>query len=98
MTSGYRIAFVTAQHLFRVDFKEIRDFRVTCSNCRAEIVIPIERELARSLDCPGCNKRLWDDGRQDQLFKAASHIRAAIHHWQEMDYKEFSLSFSLPAA
>lgn len=69
---------MTPQSALRVDFKEIKEIRITCAECSAEIVIPITRKIIRALDCPGCNKRLWDDGQQGNVFRAVARIQESL--------------------
>jgi uncharacterized protein with PIN domain len=81
--------------MLRVEFREIEDIRIACSNCKAEIVLPLEREIPKFLECPGCNKRFWGDG-QMKTYAYAQNISASLRNWKSADRSEFSLSFSLP--
>ena len=87
---------MTAQTILRVDFNEIKEVRITCTECGAEIVIPITRKVSKVLDCPGCNKRLWDDGHQGNILRAVYRIQDALQGWSGLENKEFSLGFTLP--
>jgi hypothetical protein len=84
---------VTAVSIARVDFREIRDFRIRCENCGIEIIIPIQLNLPKYLECAGCNEHLWGDSKAAQV---ASVIRSYLCAWQNLDHKLFSIAFSVP--
>lgn len=90
------ICDVTPASILRVDFSEIKDFRITCANCGTEITIPIGRELPKYLECAGCNKLLWGDSHEAKAVHAASVIRSYLKTWQDMEHKGFAIGFSLP--
>jgi hypothetical protein len=79
-----------------VDFREIRDFRIKCENCGTELIIPIERDLPKYLECAGCNKHLWGDSHEVKAAQAISVIRSYLKAWQDLDHQPFSIAFSLP--
>lgn len=87
---------MTAESMLRVDFTEIADVRITCANCRAEIVIPVDREIPKTLKCPGCNEMFWGDGHQAIAYKLTHNILTVVKEWQNAKRTDFSLSFSLP--
>jgi hypothetical protein len=80
----------------RVEFTEIKDIRIKCANCKAEITIPIERGIPEHLECPGCNKHLWGDGHQAKAYGCTRNLATVIKDWQALAHGDFSLSFSLP--
>lgn len=87
---------MTAVSILRVDFREIKEIRLTCGNCTSEITIPLERDLPKFLECPGCNKHLWGNGHQGKAYQLAQNIFVSVKNWQRADHSEFTLGFSLP--
>lgn len=87
---------MTAASILRVDFTEIKDFRITCANCGTEITIPIDRDLPQYLECAGCNKHLWGNGHEANAAQTASVIKSYLKKWQEMRHNGFAIGFSLP--
>jgi hypothetical protein len=87
---------MTAATILRVDFREIVDFRIQCANCAAEITIPIERDLPRFLECPGCNKHLWGNGHEAKAAQITGGIKSYLKSWRELEHQAFSIGFSLP--
>lgn len=89
------LPLMTAVSTLRVDFREIGDFRITCENCKTEIAIPLEQQIPKYLDCPGCNKHFWGNG-QGKGYQHAQNISASLRNWRSADHAEFSLGFTLP--
>ena len=86
---------MTAVSVLRVEFGEIADIHIACSNCKTEITIPIERDIPKFLECPGCNKHFWGNGDM-KGYAYAQNIAVSIRNWKNSSDGKFSLSFSLP--
>jgi hypothetical protein len=87
---------VTAVSLIRIEFGEIHDFRITCTNCGSEVTIPMERDLPKFMECLGCNKHLWGNGHEAKAAQIVGGIKSYLKAWRELDHKGFSIGFSMP--
>jgi|HubBroStandDraft_6_1064221.scaffolds.fasta_scaffold792797_2 hypothetical protein len=87
---------MTAQSILRIDFNEINQLRITCAECGADVVIPVQRKISKVLDCPGRGKRLWDDGNQGDILRAVYRIQESLQVWNGLPYQAFHLGFDLP--
>jgi hypothetical protein len=87
---------MTAVSILRFDFKEIKIVRIVCETCKTEISIPLDCDLRKYLECPGCNTHLWGDGHQSNAYNATFNMINAIRYWNQQEDAKFTVGFSLP--
>jgi len=88
---------MTPQQIIRIDAKELTALEVRCK-CGSTMTLPLQRNLRERLSCVGCNTQLWSgEMEQDKTYFTVLGLIRSLSLWNDLDQKQFSLGFSLPA-
>jgi uncharacterized paraquat-inducible protein A len=86
---------MTVKQVFKVDLMEIPHLEITCISCGGSITIPIpSSNPIGAMSCPGCNRRLYDEGDNPRRRHVAGIIHA-LSNWKSLEEKGFTLNFSI---
>lgn len=89
---------MSPKQVLTIGVDELKVFEISCAGCGSQITVPLPRkELPPIFDCPGCNKRLWQnyEANPDQTYVRLLGIIRSLSNWQELNSERVKASFSL---